>query len=337
MKVLVTGAAGFIGYHVAKALLERGDEVVGIDNLNPYYDVNLKYGRLAETGISADGFPDNRLVQSTRYPRYRFSKTDLTDRDALEKHFASESFDTVCNLAAQTGVRYSVENPYVYVQSNVVGFLNMLEASRRHGVKHLVFASSSSVYGLNEKIPYAETDPADRPASLYAATKKSDELMAHAYSALYDLPVTGLRFFTVYGPWGRPDMAPFLFMDAIQNDRPIQVFNNGDMLRDFTYVDDIVRGVVSVLDAPAQGALPYRIYNIGNSEPVSLGDFIGTIERCMGKKAEKQYRGMQPGDVRCTYADTSRLERDFHYKPSTPVSEGIACFYRWYKERYVRD
>lgn len=334
MKILVTGTAGFIGYHVAKALLERGDEVVGIDNLGAYYDIQLKYGRLADTGIAPAEFPENRLVQSTRYPRYRFSKTDLTDREALDALFRTESFDTVCNLAAQTGVRYSVENPYVYVQSNVVGFLNILEASRQYGVKHLVFASSSSIYGLNEKVPYAESDPADRPASLYAATKKSDELMAHAYSKLNGMSVVGLRFFTVYGPWGRPDMAPFLFMDAIVNDRPIQVFNNGDMLRDFTYVDDIVQGVLYVLDTPLQDPVPYKIYNIGNSAPVSLGDFIETIERCVGKVAGKQYRGMQPGDVHCTYADTTRLEQDFHYKPSTPLSEGIARFYRWYMERY---
>lgn len=335
MKILVTGTAGFIGHHAVKALLKEGNEVVGMDNMSDYYDVTLKYKRLSDAGINMQGILDNCLVQSILHPNYRFLKADLTDRKIIDDLFSTEMFDRVCNLAAQTGVRYSVENPYVYVQSNIVGFLNILEACRHHQVKHLVFASSSSVYGLNEKTPYAETDQADRPASLYAATKKSDELMAHAYSKLYGMSVTGVRFFTVYGPWGRPDMAPFLFMDAIVNDRPIQVFNNGDMLRDFTYVDDIVEGLVRIINTPLFGSVPYKIYNIGNSEPVTLGNFIKAIESSTGKTAEKQYKGMQPGDVQCTCADTTRLQEDFDYKPSTPISEGIDRFYRWYKEQYI--
>ncbi|MCC8144113.1 MAG: NAD-dependent epimerase [Tannerellaceae bacterium] len=333
MKILVTGTAGFIGYYVVKALLSRGDEVVGIDNINDYYDVTLKEDRLLDTGVRAGAYGEE--VQSTLYAAYRFIRLDLTDREAIDALFAREQFDSVCHLAAQAGVRYLVENPYAYVQSNVVGFLNIMENCRNHPVKHLVYASSSSVYGLNEEIPYKETDKTDRPASLYAATKKANEVMAHAYSKLYNLPTTGLRFFTVYGPWGRPDMAPFLFMNAITQGKPIKVFNHGNMLRDFTYVGDIVEGVVRVIDAPSTEAIPYRIYNIGNSAPVKLESFISVIENVTGKQAVKQYMEMQPGDVPCTYADTSRLEKDLNYKPSTTIEEGIAAFYTWYKKRYL--
>lgn len=330
MKVLVTGAAGFIGSYTVKALALQGNEVVGLDNINSYYDVQLKYDRLAGTGIDKDRIADKVMVQSAAFPSYRFIKLDLTDREGLTRLFETEHFDAVVNLAAQAGVRYSIENPYAYVESNLVGFVNLLECCRHYPVKHLVYASSSSVYGLNEKIPYAETDKADTPVSLYAATKKSNELMAHAYSKLYHIPTTGVRFFTVYGPWGRPDMAPCLFMKAILNGEPIKVFNNGQMRRDFTYIDDIIEGLMKIVAHPSGEEIPFNLYNIGNSAPVELMDFISVIEKTAGKKAVKQMMGMQPGDVVCTYADTSRLEKDFGYKPATSIEEGIARFYDWY-------
>ncbi|MEG1867091.1 MAG: NAD-dependent epimerase/dehydratase family protein [Bacteroides sp.] len=330
MKILVTGAAGFIGSYTVKALLHRGYEVVGLDNINAYYAVDLKYARLADVGIARTAVQEKVLVRSSLYSSYRFVQLDLVDREALDALFASESFEAVINLAAQAGVRYSIENPIVYVESNVMGFLHLLENCRRYPVKHLVYASSSSVYGLNKKVPFAETDLVDTPVSLYAATKKSGELMAHAYSALYGIPTTGLRFFTVYGPWGRPDMAPYLFMKAVMNDRPIQVFNHGRMKRDFTYIDDVVEGVMKVVEHPFAQAIPYRIYNIGNSSPVELLHFISVIEQVTGKKAVKQMANMQQGDVVCTYADTARLQRDFGYHPSIPVEEGIRRFYQWY-------
>lgn len=335
MKVLVTGAAGFIGFHTINRLAERGDEVVGLDNINDYYAVELKYARLEAAGIAREEAPQpQRMVQSRVWPGYRFVRADLTDKAFLDALFAAEEFDAVINLAAQAGVRYSIENPYAYIQSNINGFLNILEACRHYPVQHLVYASSSSVYGLNDKIPYAESDMTDRPVSLYAATKKSNELMAHAYSKLYGIPATGLRFFTVYGPWGRPDMSPSLFLSAILEGRPIRIFNHGDMYRDFTYIDDIVTGVCAVLDrAPAANADGVRaaVYNIGNSEPVALMDFIGAIERAAGCEAVKEFLPMQPGDVYRTYADTSALERDFGYRPSTPLQEGINRFYSWYQ------
>ena len=303
MKALVTGAAGFIGSYTVKALVAQGCEVVGLDNINSYYDVQLKYDRLADTGIAKESIEKDILLPSAKYPSYRFIKMDLTDREGLTNLFKDEHFDIVVNLAAQAGVRYSIENPYAYIESNVVGFLNLLECCRHYPVNHLVYASSSSIYGLNDKVPYAETDKADSPVSLYAATKKSNELMAHAYSKLYSIPTTGVRFFTVYGPWGRPD---------------------------FTYIDDIIAGLMKIIAHPSADPIPFYIYNIGNSAPVELMDFISVIEKTAGKTAIKQMMGMQPGDVVCTYADTGRLEKDFGYKPSTSIEEGIQKFYDWY-------
>lgn len=366
MKILITGTAGFIGFHLAKRLLERGDEVVGIDNINDYYDVNLKYARLAETGISREAEKWHTPVQSTKYPGYTFVRMNLEDRDPLMALFESEKFDNVCNLAAQAGVRYSLENPYAYINSNIVGFVNILEACRHHAIRHLVYASSSSVYGNNTKMPLSTSDNVDHPISLYAATKKSNELMAHTYSHLFGLPTTGLRFFTVYGPWGRPDMALFLFTKAILENRPIQVFNYGNMVRDFTYIDDIVEGVTRVIDnPPVSGSfkagvpeepatkepypnstdallareireesishVPYKIYNIGNASPVPLMEYIAAIEAALGKTAEKEFLPMQPGDVPRTEADVTDLVRDLGYKPSTPVKTGIEKFTAWYK------
>ncbi len=330
MKVLVTGTAGFIGYHLVNALLERGDTVVGLDNLNAYYDVRLKYGRLRQSGICEEVLTEDRLYTSRLNPAYRFVKMDLADREQLFDLMATEKFDVVCHLAAQAGVRYSLENPYSYIHSNITGHLNILEACRHYPVSHLVYASSSSVYGMNSKVPYSEEDRTDGPVSLYAATKKADELMSYAYSNLYKIPATGVRFFTVYGPWGRPDMAPYLFMDAILADRPIRVFNNGEMERDFTYVADIVAGLLQIIDHPATGEVPCTLYNIGNSSPVKLMDFIRTIEEAAGKEAVKEFLPMQPGDVVRTFADTTRLEKDFGYKPSTSIATGIGEFYDWF-------
>lgn len=329
MKILVTGTAGFIGHKMVKVLAEEGAEIVGIDNLNAYYSVGLKLARLADTGIALPEDDTGQAVQSHTLPRYRFLRMDLTDRDALDQLFGEERFTHVLNLAAQAGVRYSIENPDVYVQSNVVGFLNILECCRRHGVQTLVYASSSSVYGMDPKVPFSEDHPTDQPVSLYAATKKSDEVMAYAYSHLFGFTTVGLRFFTVYGPWGRPDMAPMKFMDAIANGREIQVFNNGDMLRDFTFIDDIAEGVRRVLDQTDNGTA--TIYNIGNSQPIRLLDFIHTIEQVTGRKAKMKMMGMQPGDVARTYADTTRLQRDYGYKPSTSIEEGVRQLYEWYK------
>ncbi len=335
MKILVTGTAGFIGYHLAKRLLERGDEVVGIDSINDYYDVRLKYARLSETGIAESEIEYGKAVQSTEYPAYRFIKLQLEDRDALQKLFAEEHFDAVMNLAAQAGVRYSLENPYAYIESNVVGFVNLLECARHNPVRHFVYASSSSVYGGNTKTPFSEDDRVDNPVSLYAATKKSNELMANVYSKLYGIPTTGLRFFTVYGPWGRPDMAPILFTKAIVAGEPIKVFNNGNLSRDFTYIDDIIEGVVRVIDkAPAatdEHPVPAEVYNIGCGHPMQLMDFIRTLEKSLGKKAEMNMMPMQKGDVYTTYADTTKLERDFGYKPHVTLEEGISRFVEWYE------
>lgn len=335
MKILVTGTAGFIGYHLAKRLLERGDEVVGIDSINDYYDVRLKYARLSETGIAESEIEYGKAVQSTEYPAYRFIKLQLEDRDALQKLFAEEHFDAVMNLAAQAGVRYSLENPYAYIESNVVGFVNLLECARHNPVRHFVYASSSSVYGGNTKTPFSEDDRVDNPVSLYAATKKSNELMANVYSKLYGIPTTGLRFFTVYGPWGRPDMAPILFTKAIVAGEPIKVFNNGNLSRDFTYIDDIIEGVVRVIDkAPAatdEHPVPAEVYNIGCGHPMQLMDFIRTLEKSLGKKAEMNMMPMQKGDVYTTYADTTKLERDFGYKPHVTLEEGIFRFVEWYE------
>lgn len=335
MKILVTGAAGFIGAFVCKVLLDRGHQVVGIDNLNNYYDVNLKYGRLAFLGIEKEKCIDNALVNSDLYSLFHFVKLDIIDKQQLESLFDKEKFEVVCNLAAQAGVRYSIESPDTYIQSNVVGFVNILECCRHFSVKHLVYASSSSVYGMNAKIPFLEVDKVDTPVSLYAATKKSNELMAYTYTHLYKFATTGLRFFTVYGPWGRPDMSPILFANAIAKGEAIKVFNSGDMERDFTYIDDIVVGVVTIIEKPVTEFRPmYKIYNIGNNNSVKLMDFIATIEKYMDKEAKKEMYPMQMGDVQRTWADVSELMKDYNYKPSTSIEEGIKQFIIWYKEYY---
>ncbi len=348
MKILVTGTAGFIGFHLAKKLLERGDEVVGIDNINDYYDIGVKYGRLKELGFGEEDFEWGKKYVSEKYPNHTFYRIDLEDKQALDKIFKEEKPQRVCNLAAQAGVRYSLINPYAYVGSNIVGFVNILEACRDYEIEHLAYASSSSVYGLNERMPFSVEDNIDHPISLYAASKKSNELMAHTYSYLFNIPTTGLRFFTVYGPWGRPDMALFLFTKAILEDRPIDVFNYGKMKRDFTYIDDIVEGVVRVIDNPAKpdscwsgrrpnpasSKAPYRVYNIGNGSPVELMDFIKAIEKALGKEAKKNLLPLQPGDVPATWADTAALEKDIGYKPSTPIEYGIERFIKWYREFY---
>ena len=348
MKILVTGAAGFIGSYVCKYLLSRGDEVVGLDNINSYYDINLKYGRLLTLGIEENAVNWYLFVESNVYEKFRFIHMNLEDKQAMQMLFANERFDKVVNLAAQAGVRYSIENPYAYVESNIDGFLNVLEGCRHYRVKHLIYASSSSVYGLNGKVPFSENDSVAHPVSLYAATKKSNELMAHTYSHLYAIPTTGLRFFTVYGPWGRPDMSPFLFASAILNNRPIKVFNNGDMLRDFTYIDDIVEGVLRVIDhvpepnlnwndqnpEPSSSKAPYKIYNIGNSHPVKLMDFIEAIEKAIGHPADKIYFPMQPGDVYQTNADTTALERELGFKPNKSIIEGVRNTIDWYRSFY---
>lgn len=331
-KVLVTGAAGFIGSSMVKTLLKQGYEVVGMDCINSYYDTRLKYARLADTGIPQEMIKDYKLLTSQTVPAYRFIKLDLTDRAGMSELFDTENFDIVINLAGQAGVRYSIENPYAYIESNIIGFLNILENCRHHHIKHLLYASSSSIYGMKDHVPYSENDPTDMPVSLYAATKKSDELMAYSYSKLYAIPTTGMRFFTVYGPWGRPDMAPFLFLKSILNEQPIKVFNHGELSRDFTYIDDIIEGMMRILVHPSTENIPYHIYNIGNSTPIQLMDFISVIEKVTGRKAIKHMLDMQPGDVYCTYADITRLQHDFGYSPSVSIEEGIHRFYNWYIE-----
>jgi UDP-glucuronate 4-epimerase len=335
LKILVTGAAGFIGFHTTLALLARGDLVIGVDNLNDYYDVRLKEARL------------NEIAAHPNTKNFKFIKLDLAERDTTQQLFLDEKPDAVVHLAAQAGVRYSLENPYAYISSNVVAFTHVLEACRAVKPMHLVYASSSSVYGGNTKIPFSETDNVDHPVSLYAATKKANELMAHTYSHLYGVATTGLRFFTVYGPWGRPDMAPFLFADAILNKKPIKVFNHGDMMRDFTYIDDIVEGVIRVLDKPPVRSdttknealetntnVPYRLFNIGNNKPEKLLDFIAILENAFGVNAEKEYLPMQAGDVKATYADTSALESWVGFKPNTDLQTGVEKFVRWYQSYY---
>ncbi len=342
MKILITGTAGFIGFHLAKKLLERGDTVVGIDNINDYYDVNLKYARLKETGILQNSEKWNTPVQSDKFPNYTFIRMNLEDQAELNQLFENEKFDAVCNLAAQAGVRYSIDNPHAYINSNIVGFMNILEACRNNNIQHLVYASSSSVYGNSDKMPLSVNDAVDNPISLYAATKKSNELMAHTYSHLFNLPTTGLRFFTVYGPWGRPDMAPILFANAITKGDPIKVFNNGNLERDFTYIDDIIEGVTRVIDNNKNSlkidgqlqSIPYAIHNIGNGNPEKLMDFIETIENAIGKKAEKQMLPMQPGDVYKTFADVTALKDEFNYAPNTTLKKGIRKFIDWYKTYY---
>ena len=347
MKILVTGTAGFIGFHLAGKLSKEGYDVVGLDNINDYYDVNLKYGRLKESGIE-EPFDYGKLIFSKKYPNYAFIKLDLKDKSSIDDLFRKEKFDAVCHLAAQAGVRYSLKDPYSYIDSNIYGFLNILEACRNFNVENLSFASSSSVYGLNKKQPFSEQDNVDHPISLYAATKKSNELMAHTYSYLYGLKTTGLRFFTVYGPWGRPDMALFKFVKNILEDRPIDVYNYGRMQRDFTYIDDIIEGVVRVIKNPARpnedwdalnpdpssSKVAYKIYNIGNNAPIGLESFIEIIEKELGKKAKKNYLPMQPGDVESTYADVTALIDDLGYKPYTPPKVGVKNFIDWYRWFY---
>jgi len=348
MHYLVTGAAGFIGYHLVKKLVKSGNNIIGLDIINDYYDLRVKYGRLDDCGIQIQNIKHNVLVQSTKYDNYKFIKLDLSDQKNINKLFNKKKFDVVINLAAQAGVRYSITNPDAYLQSNIIGFYNILEACRHNKIKHLVYASSSSVYGWNEKLPFSTSDNVDHPISLYAASKKSNELLAHSYSALYNIATTGLRFFTVYGPWGRPDMALFLFAKNIIEEKPIDVYNNGNMLRDFTYVDDIVEGISRVLDKPAKANInwdaqhpdpgsskaPYKIYNIGNNSPVRLLDFIQAIEIAVDKKAKKNMMPLQPGDVPASHADVTKLIEDMGYQPDTPIQDGINRFIDWYLKFY---
>jgi UDP-glucuronate 4-epimerase len=344
VKILVTGAAGFIGFHLVKKLVSQGHFVTGVDNINDYYDVNLKYARLGYSGVRQEEIQYGKKIQSALLPNYYFIKLDITDNEKLSDVFAEGDFDCVCNLAAQAGVRYSLENPRVYIESNISGFFNILEACRFHNIQHLVFASSSSVYGLNEKVPFSVTDTADHPVSLYAATKRSNELMAHTYSHLFGIPATGLRFFTVYGPWGRPDMAYFKFARAIFENKPIEIYNNGNMLRDFTYIDDIIEGIMAAIGrvpaansafnarepVPSRSIAPFVLYNLGNNQPVKLMDFIEILETALGRKAEKVYLGMQAGDVTVTMADIDASRVDLGWQPKTPIADGLKLFVQWF-------
>jgi len=349
MKLLITGTAGFIGFHLVNQLVKEGYDIVGLDNINSYYDVNLKYKRLQITGIKKNDIKYNKIVNSSAFPNYKFVKLNLEDDDNVYRLFKTGKFDKVCHLAAQAGVRYSIENPGAYINCNIVGFLNILEGCRHNDVHHLIYASSSSVYGLNENMPYSVRDNVDHPVSLYAASKKSNELMAHTYSHLYGLPTTGLRFFTVYGPWGRPDMALFKFTKAILESKPIDVYNNGQMERDFTYIDDIIEGLSRVIKSapkgnrkwtglkpdPSSSKAPFKIYNIGNNKPVKLLDFIKYIESTTGKKAKKNMLPIQPGDVAMTWANVDALVEDFNYTPDTSINNGVKKFVEWYKEFYL--
>jgi len=345
MKILVTGCAGFIGYHLTKKLLDQGHQVIGIDSLNEYYDVNLKYGRLASLGIE-----NIERENSSLFKNFKFYLVNISNKEELNSIFSKYSFDAVCNLAAQAGVRYSLSNPYSYLESNIDGFLNILECCRSFDIENLSYASSSSVYGLNENYPFSVKDNVDHPISLYAATKKSNELMAHTYSHLFNIQTTGLRFFTVYGPWGRPDMALFKFTEAALKGKEIEVFNNGEMERDFTYIDDIIEGVIAVINNPAKANLswkpnspnpetssaPYRIYNIGNNNPIQLMDFISTLEDELNVKIKKKFLPIQQGDVKKTYADIDDLEKAFGYRPRTTIKEGISEFVSWYRSFYEK-
>lgn len=350
-KILVTGAAGFIGYHLCKRLIKAGYDVVGLDNINDYYDVGIKYGRLNELGVKTEFIHYNQIVASEKCDNFEFIRLDLAEKNKLIKLFEKSKFDFVINLAAQAGVRYSIKNPDAYLQSNIIGFYNVLECSKLFEIQHLVYASSSSVYGLNEKMPLSTNDNVDHPISLYAASKKSNELLAHSYSYLYNIPSTGLRFFTVYGPWGRPDMALFKFTKLIAQDKPIDVYNYGKMERDFTYIDDIVEGIRKVIinapepdenwsgkkPNPHSSKAPYKIFNIGNSSPVKLMDFIEALEDSLGKSAKKNMMPIQPGDVPKTHADVSNLIDEINYNPNTPIKEGIEKFVEWYKDYYKID
>jgi UDP-glucuronate 4-epimerase len=344
MKILVTGTAGFIGFHLAAKLSALGHTVIGVDNINAYYDTALKEARLKHSGIAVHSIKEGVKLPSENLDNYTFIKMDITDRAALFNLFEREQFDYVVNLAAQAGVRYSLENPYAYIESNINGFLTILEACRGYHIKHLVFASSSSVYGLNKKVPFSTSDTADHPVSLYAATKRSNELMAHTYSHLFGIPVTGLRFFTVYGPWGRPDMAYFKFARAIFDGKPIEIYNNGDMLRDFTYIDDVIDGIIAAVDriprsnqnfnafipVPSHSEAPFVIYNLGNSNPQKLMDFIAALEKALGRKAVKHYRDMRPGDVPATMADIDETRRELRWEPKTTITEGLRLFAEWF-------
>lgn len=348
MKILVTGIAGFIGYHLVMSLINRDDEIIGLDIINDYYDVSIKYGRLKNCGFDKSDIEYNKLIKSSKYSNLSFIKLGLEDKNNLENLFKEEKFDKVINLAAQAGVRYSLVNPQVYIDSNITGFLTILECCRNFSIKHLTYASSSSVYGLNEKQPFSTKDNVDHPVSLYASSKKCNELMAHTYSHLFKIPTTGLRFFTVYGPWGRPDMALFIFTKSILENKPIDVYNYGKMQRDFTYISDIVQGIIKVNDNPPIGnsnwdplnpnpsssSAPYKIYNIGNSKPVELMSFVKTIEEELGKKAIINLLPIQPGDVPATYADVTDLIENFNYKPQVSVKEGIKNFIEWYRNFY---
>jgi len=348
MKILITGAAGFIGYFLVKYLLQKGEEVVGLDNINDYYDVNLKFARLNKSGIAKKKIDYNKITESSKYPNYKFIKLELVDRENLSKLFMEEKFDIVCNLAAQVGVRYSLENPNVYLESNFIGFFNIIDQCRIYDIKNFVYASSSSVYGLNRKMPFSEKHNVDHPLNLYAASKKSNESIAHTYSYLYDIAATGLRFFTVYGPWGRPDMAYFKFANQIMKGEPIDIYNNGEMMRDFTYIDDIIEGIVRVIYSPAQANVSwdgnnpepssstarYKIYNIGNNNPVRLLDFIKELENALGIRAKKNFLPMQPGEVPVTWADSGNLMKELGYRPDTPLCVGIRKFIEWYQEFY---
>ncbi|MBI1780553.1 MAG: NAD-dependent epimerase [Sphingobacteriales bacterium] len=347
-KILVTGTAGFIGFHVAKKLLSLGYEVTGIDSINDYYDTALKLARLNDCGIRKDLIQPGKVIQSEIFTNYRFIQTQLEDKAFIDKLFSESQFDVVINLAAQAGVRYSIQNPYAYLNSNLLGFLNLLEASRHNNIRHLIYASTSSVYGLNEKFPLAENEAANHPMTLYAATKKSNEMMAHSYSHLFNLPTTGLRFFTVYGPWGRPDMALFLFTNAIIKGEPIRLFNNGNMIRDFTFVGDIVESIARLVPLPPQrdaswsglqpnpatSSAPYRILNIGNSKPVPLIEYVEALEKALGTKAKRELLPMQLGDVPATQADCSMLENITGYRPQVEVEQGVAEFVKWYKQYF---
>ncbi len=348
MKILVTGSAGFIGFHVVEKLIELNFQVIGIDNINDYYDSGLKFARLEQSGVYKISIEYGKPVQSKIHKNYTFIRLEIEDSANINRLFSEQKFDYVCHLAAQAGVRYSIENPEVYIRSNINGFFNVIEASKNNGVKHFIYAGSSSVYGLNTEMPFKTTHHTDHPAGLYAATKKSNELIAHSYSHVFKLPTTGLRFFTVYGPWGRPDMALFLFTKAIFEGSEIKVYNNGNMLRDFTYVDDIVEGISFVIEKIPKGndnwnsekpdssnsSAPYKLYNIGNNLPVKLEDFISAIEKATGKKADKKYLPMQAGDIQSTFADVSDLIHDFNYKPNTKLETGVRNFVEWYKQYY---
>lgn len=334
MKILITGTAGFIGFSLVEYMQKFDVEIVGLDNINDYYEQQLKYDRLKVTGIEKEAIRYGHLTASNRYKNYRFVQLNLEDRPAIEQLFENEQFDYVCHLAAQAGVRYSIQNPQAYIDGNIIGFFNILESCRHHAIRHLVYASSSSVYGMNSKVPFSENDCVDSPVSLYAATKKANELIAHSYSHLYQIPTTGLRFFTVYGPWGRPDMAPMLFANAISRGLSVQVFNNGNMMRDFTYIDDIVEGIYRTIFSIPKAATPYNIYNIGCSNPIRLLDFIQTLSTALEKEANLEMYPMQPGDVVQTYADTNRLEKEVGYKPRIQLEEGIRRFVDWFKDYY---